>query len=198
MNLLRDFNYPEGIKLIRDLFTSNNFKIYLSGGSVRDILLGLKPRDYDLMTNALPNEIKQILIDNKIKYHLRGDEYGTYGIIINKIEIDIGSFMKDYPKIVFGVSIQDDANRRDLTYNALYYDFLDDKIIDLVSGLQDLRNGITKIIGNPIERFNEDKLRILRVLRYACKYNHIIGNDTWEVIRMYPKGLITLSKERVY
>ena len=193
-----NFSYPRCVTMICDLFTSAKFKIYLSGGSVRDIILGTIPRDYDLITNALPSEIKEILITANIKYHLRGDNYGTYGCILDKTDIDIGSLMKEVPTITFGCTIEEDSGRRDITYNALYYDFENLTLIDLVGGLADIQTGTVRIIGNPIQRFHEDKLRILRVLRYACRYNHIIAEETFAAIKSIPIGVIVLSKERIY
>ena len=186
-------NFPKDIIEIKDLFIDNGFKIYLAGGAVRDILLNITPLDYDLVTNALPNEIEQILIKQKIKHHRRSIIYGTFTTSNN---IDIGSFMVDTPTIKFGCDMISDAGRRDLTFNAMYYDFENSTIIDYFGGIDDMNNKIIRMIGDPKIRLNADKFRSLRIIRYACKFDFDIPQGLFDAMKEV--GINFVSYERIY
>lgn len=180
---------PDSVKELHELFQSNGKKLYVVGGAVRDFLTGDKPKDFDLATDALPDEVLEILQD-KYKTNLQGKAFGVV-VVYTKDEpagMEIATFREDIskgrnPEVKLGVTIEDDVKRRDLTYNALFYDLGERKIVDLVGGVKDLENKETRMVGDPIERFDEDSLRILRAFRFASRYGHPLHIDTEKAIK---------------
>lgn len=199
-------NIPQNPKFIIDTLENNGFEAYIVGGCVRDQLLGKKVSDFDITTNAKPNEIKSLFkrtIDTGIKH-------GTVAIVMK--DKDTSSFSnyevttfriegeyKDgrHPdKVEFVEDLYKDLSRRDFTINALAYN---DKtgLIDKFDGLSDLNNRLIKAVGNPIDRYNEDGLRILRSIRFAAKLSFNIEKDTLEAINVCKSNLSKISKERI-
>jgi len=179
---------PQSVKDLHKLFAANGKKLYLVGGSVRDFLTGDKPKDFDLATDALPDEVLEILGD-KFRTNLQGKAFGVV-VVYTKDQpegMEIATFREDLskgrnPEVKLGVTIEDDVKRRDLTYNALFFDLDTNEIVDLTGGRKDLEDGITRMVGDPFERFDEDSLRILRAFRFASRYNHPLDKDTEEAI----------------
>ncbi len=177
---------PESVKTLHELFRSRGKKLYLVGGSVRDFLTGDKPKDFDLATDALPDEVLSIL-GSDYRTNLQGKAFGVV-VVYTKDQPDgmeIATFREDIskgrnPEVKLGVTIEDDVKRRDLTYNSLFYDLGKREIVDLVGGRKDLESGITRMVGNPTERFDEDSLRILRAFRFASRYEHPLDKRTEE------------------
>jgi tRNA nucleotidyltransferase/poly(A) polymerase len=179
---------PQSVKELHELFQSAGKKLYLVGGSVRDFLTGDKPKDFDLATDALPDEVLEIVGD-KFKTNLQGKSFGVVVVYTKEIPegMEIATFREDVskgrnPEVKLGVTIEDDVKRRDLTYNSLFYDLDTRQIVDLVGGKEDLQSGITRMVGDPIERFDEDSLRILRAFRFASRYEHPLHKDTESAI----------------
>ena len=179
---------PQSVKDLHKLFAAHGKKLYLVGGSVRDFLTGDKPKDFDLATDALPDEVLEILGD-KFRTNLQGKAFGVV-VVFTKDQPDgmeIATFREDVskgrnPEVKLGVTIEDDVKRRDLTYNALFFDLDTNEIVDLTGGRKDLEDGITRMVGDPFERFDEDSLRILRAFRFASRYGHPLDKDTEEAI----------------
>lgn len=179
---------PDSVKELHQLFKAAGKKLYLVGGSVRDFLTGDKPKDFDLSTDALPDEVLNILGD-KYKTNLQGKAFGVI-VVYTKDQpggMEIATFREDIskgrnPEVKLGVTIEDDVKRRDLTYNALFYDLDTKQIVDLTGGRKDLEERVTKMVGDPIERFDEDSLRILRAFRFASRYGHPLHKDTEKAI----------------
>lgn len=192
----RHIPLPQDIKEISEAYIKSGKDIFVVGGAVRDFIQGIKPKDYDLVTNALPNESKKILKDFNVS-----DEQGkSFGVlrVYTKDEpegYEIASYRKDISKgrdtkgndekveMGKGVTIQDDCNRRDLTMNALFYDIKNKEIVDLVGGVDDIKNGIVRSVGNPSERFLEDRLRILRIFRFTARTGGVIDKETSKSIK---------------
>ena len=179
---------PQSVKELHELFQSAGKKLYLVGGSVRDFLTGDKPKDFDLVTDALPDEVLEIVGD-KFKTNLQGKAFGVVVVYTKEVPegMEIATFREDVskgrnPEVKLGVTIEDDVKRRDLTYNSLFYDLDTRQIVDLVGGKEDLQSGITRMVGDPIERFDEDSLRILRAFRFASRYEHPLHKDTESAI----------------
>ena len=179
---------PQSVKELHELFQSAGKKLYLVGGSVRDFLTGDKPKDFDLATDALPDEVLEIVGD-KYRTNLQGRAFGVVVVYTKEIPegMEIATFREDVskgrnPEVKLGVTIEDDVKRRDLTYNSLFYDLDTRQIVDLVGGKEDLQSGITRMVGDPIERFDEDSLRILRSFRFASRYEHPLHHDTEKAI----------------
>ena len=180
---------PQSVKELHELFQSAGKKLYLVGGSVRDFLTGDKPKDFDLATDALPDEVLDI-VDGKFRTNLQGKTFGVVVVFTDEVPegMEIATFREDLskgrnPEVKLGVTIEDDVKRRDLTYNSLFYDLDTRQIVDLVGGKEDLQSGITRMVGNPIERFDEDSLRILRAFRFASRYEHPLHKDTESAIQ---------------
>lgn len=180
---------PQSVKDLNDIFKKSGKKLYLVGGSVRDFLTGDKPKDFDLATDALPDEVIKILQSHNYSFNLQGKSFGVVVVYTEDqpMGMEIATFREDLskgrnPEVKLGVTIEDDVKRRDLTYNALFYDLDKGEIIDLVGGVEDLKNKKTRMVGDPIERFNEDSLRILRAFRFASRYGHPLDKDTHRAI----------------
>jgi tRNA nucleotidyltransferase/poly(A) polymerase len=180
---------PQSVKELHELFKSNGKKLYVVGGAVRDYLNSDKPKDFDLATDALPDEVLQILGD-KYRTNLQGKAFGVV-VVYTKDEpagMEIATFREDVskgrnPEVKLGVTIEDDVKRRDLTYNALFYDLDKREIVDLVGGVSDMENKVTRMVGNAIERIDEDSLRILRSFRFASRYGTPLSKDLSEAIK---------------
>jgi tRNA nucleotidyltransferase/poly(A) polymerase len=175
---------PQSVKDLQLLFKSKGKKLYVVGGAVRDFLTGDKPKDFDLATDALPDEVLEIL-GSKYKTNLQGKAFGVVVVFTDDQPegMEIATFREDVskgrnPEVKLGVTIEDDVKRRDLTYNALFYDLDTKDIVDLVGGRDHLAKGITQMVGDPTERFDEDSLRILRAFRFASRYGHPLHKDT--------------------
>ena len=179
---------PQSVKDLHKLFAANGKKLYLVGGSVRDFLTGDKPKDFDLATDALPDEVLEIL-GGKFRTNLQGKAFGVV-VVFTKDQpegMEIATFREDVskgrnPEVKLGATIENDVKRRDITYNALFFDLDTNEIVDLTGGRKDLEDGITRMVGDPFERFDEDSLRILRAFRFASRYNHPLDKDTEKAI----------------
>ena len=186
---------PKDIKDIASLYKTHNKKIFVVGGAVRDCLLGITPKDFDLATDALLDESAEILKGKNIT-----EQGKAFGVIVLRTDdcpegYEIASFRFDTskgrnPEVKLGATIEQDVNRRDLKYNALFYDIFEDKIIDLVGGVDDLMNGITSTVGNPDERFEEDALRLLRACVQSSKYGKL-DQKTFDAIKRLKHSLLS-------
>lgn len=180
---------PQSVKELYELFKSKGKKLYVVGGAVRDFLNNDKPKDFDLCTDALPDEVLEIL-GSKYKTNLQGKAFGVV-VVFTEDEpagMEIATFREDIskgrnPEVKLGVTIEDDVKRRDLTYNALFYDLDKREIVDLVGGVSDMENKITRMVGDAIERIDEDSLRILRAFRFASRYGTPLSDDLSKAIK---------------
>ena len=190
------------------------FTAYLAGGAVRDLLLKRVPKDFDVVTNATPEEIKNIFRNSRIvgrRFRLahilfRGEiiETSTFRAPIpekdtDKEESDIitdkeGLVVRDN---LFG-SPKEDALRRDFTINALFYDPKDFSIIDYANGMDDLNNKVIRVIGNPEKRFIEDPVRMIRAIRFASSLKFKINKDDFISIKKNSHLLQQASSSRMY
>lgn len=176
------------------------FNALFAGGCVRDMLMGYLPEDYDIATNARP--------DNIINIFKRtvpvGVHYGVVLVIENGFEFEVATFRSDgkysdgrHPDTITFCDARGDALRRDFTINGMFYDPIDDKHFDYVGGGEDLKASLVRAIGNPFERFNEDRLRMIRAVRFACRFNYNIENQTAEAIKTLCHKILTVSMERI-
>jgi tRNA nucleotidyltransferase/poly(A) polymerase len=165
-----DFDLPDDILKIKDIFKANNFKLFVVGGAVRDLLLKKEPKDFDLATDALP-DIVESMLKNKYRTIATGKAFGVINVFTPTGDFEIATFRSDIgsgrrPDSVVFTTIDKDVKRRDLTINALFYDIDRGEVVDLVGGVEDLKNMTVNTVGNPMERFSEDPLRILRFFRF--------------------------------
>jgi hypothetical protein len=198
-------NIPEDIRKIQKVFKSNGKELFLVGGSVRDALLGKPIKDYDLATEAKPDEVIEMLKDQPFITNIieTGKSFGVINALTDNDEYEIATFRSESgyedsrrPSNVEFTDIATDVSRRDLTVNALFYDLDTNEVVDLVGGIEDLKKGVIKTVGDPSERFEEDKLRVLRAIRFAARF----GSDVDEKIdQLLSKGidLSMISGERI-
>ena len=197
-----NFKIPGAVKKAMDIMNQNGFECYIVGGSVRDFLMGKKPSDFDITTNATPEETKKCFSDFRVIE--TGIEHGTVTVLIHDEPIEITTYRIDgkyvdnrHPESVsFTVNLAEDLSRRDFTVNALAYDG-GENIVDLFSGKEDLKNKIIRCVGEPDRRFSEDGLRILRALRFSSVLDFEIDADTEKSIRKNKELLRNISTERI-
>ena len=187
---------PNDIIEVSNAYIKAGKDIFLVGGAVRDFIQGKEPKDWDLVTNALPEESKEILKDFKLSDE-QGKNFGVlrlytkdepegYEIASYRKDISSGRDTKgDDQKVEMGkhITIFDDCMRRDLTMNALFYDIKNKQIVDIVGGVDDIKNGVVRAVGNAMERFIEDRLRICRIFRFAARTGGKIDGNTAKAIR---------------
>jgi tRNA nucleotidyltransferase/poly(A) polymerase len=193
---------PGDIIALKVMFVNSGFNLYLVGGAIRDFVLDKPIKDYDLATDATPEEIKDILDEHDVKYILVGEQFGVVNAIMHDT-YEIATFREDSssgdgrrPDSVKYSTIEADVLRRDLTMNALYFDIHTQEILDYVGGYDDIKNGVVRTVGNPEDRFNEDKLRILRAIRFACRTGKELDSRIKEFLSN-EYDLIGVSKERI-
>lgn len=180
---------------------SAGYKAYLVGGCVRDMLLNIKPKDWDITTDALPDKIIELFP----KTYPTGIKHGTITVSMNDELFEVTTFRiegeyKDgrRPEEVFFISnIEQDLSRRDLTINAIAFDPITDTIIDPFDGRSDLNDWIIRAVGDPSQRFREDGLRIMRVARFAARFNYAIDRNTFNEMSKNLETLKKVSKERI-
>jgi len=187
---------PNDIIEISKAYINAGKDIFLVGGAVRDFIQGKEPKDWDLVTNALPEESKEILKGFKVSDE-QGKNFGVlrlytkdepegYEIASYRKDISSGRDTKgDDQKVEMGkhITIFDDCMRRDLTMNALFYDIKNKQIVDIVGGVDDIKNGIVRAVGDPMQRFVEDRLRICRIFRFAARTGGSIDSKTANAIK---------------
>lgn len=179
---------------------AQGYKAYFCGGCVRDHLLGNKPKDYDLVTDASPADIKRIF-PRTVSV---GAKFGVIQVLVGKDAFEVATFRKDGPyrdgrrpeSIEFSDE-REDALRRDFTINGLFWDPPAGRIIDYVAGQEDIRKKIIRTIGSPHERFGEDYLRLLRTIRFSCRLDFAIDEKTWNCVAETAPYIRKISKERV-
>jgi poly(A) polymerase len=180
----------EALKVLYRLYHTG-YKAYLVGGSVRDLLLGKKPKDFDVVTDARPGEIRKLFRNSRIigrrfrlvQVFFRGGKIVEVSTFRRRSEFEeLQEAAAPSRDNTFGTPAED-AQRRDLTINGLFYDISDFSLVDYVGGLQDLEQGYIRVIGDPATRFTRDPVRMLRVLRHAARIGFKIDPLAWEEIR---------------
>jgi len=170
-----DILIPQDILAIKEVFIANGFKLFVVGGAVRDALLNETPKDFDLATDAEPDIVEEIMNISGFSTLPTGKAFGVINVFTDMGEYEIATFRLDLgsgrrPDGVVFTNIEGDVKRRDLTINALFYDIDTREVVDLVGGIEDLKNGVIRTVGVAEDRFNEDKLRILRAIRFAARF----------------------------
>ena len=185
------------IKELRD----NGHKAFLVGGCVRDALLGLSPKEYDIATSALPGEV-QALFDRNVPI---GESFGVILVLIDDMQFEIATFREErgyedgrHPgEVNYTDSEIEDVVRRDFTINGMLYDPLSNELFDHVNGLEDLEKGVIRTIGDANERFDEDKLRMIRAARFSSRFGFKIEQDTFNAIKEKCGLISSVSIERI-
>lgn len=166
---------PSDIQEIKNVFVKNGYKLYVVGGAVRDALLGKTPKDYDLATDAVPDKVEEMMAKAGLRTIPTGKAFGVINVFTDQGEYEVATFREDLsggrrPDAVSFTDIEGDVKRRDLTINALFYDIEAGEVVDLVGGINDLKNGVVRTVGSAEDRFGEDRLRILRAIRFAGRF----------------------------
>lgn len=193
---------PKADRIIRRL-SEKGFQAYYAGGCVRDLLLGRASKDFDIATNAQPDQVQDLF---ERATDLQGKCFGVVRVLSGGDVFEVATFRQDgayldgrHPeKVDFSnASAEEDARRRDFTVNGLFYDPIAGKVIDHVGGQEDLKNKIIRAIGDPKDRFQEDALRLFRAVRFAAELDFTIEPVTWKAICGLAPTCQRLAHERV-
>lgn len=208
--MLRDF----ATSIVRTL-RGRGFQAFLVGGCVRDLLLGREPKDYDVATDATPRQVMAIFPET----YAVGAQFGVVLVPAPDVEqqqaesegasksnaVEVATFRSDigysdgrHPdEVRFSKDPQEDVQRRDFTINGMLLDPLNGEVLDFVGGRKDLKSGIIRTIGDPQKRFGEDKLRMLRAIRFAARFDYQIDAATFSAIQYLAEQIRAVSRERV-
>ena len=186
-------------KIVKAL-SDAGFKAYWAGGCVRDMVIGMEPQDYDIATDARPDQVMK-LFEKTIPV---GVSFGVVKVLYDDFEYEVATFRSDgkyvdgrHPEEVYFSNEKEDAFRRDFTINGMFYDSIQGKIIDYVNGRQDIRNKIIRTINDPKDRFTEDRLRLIRAVRFAARFQFEIDPDTCNAIKEMADSILQVSAERI-
>ena len=214
-NPIDNTQIPSYVTYVTEALKKVGFEAFLVGGSVRDLILGKEPKDWDITTNAKPEEI--IALFEKTVYE---NIYGTVGVCVPKVTYETGKDVthvtlydivevtpyrieakyRDFrhpDEVKYSDKIDDDLKRRDFTVNALAYDSSKGHLIDLYKGQNDIKDKVVRAVGNPSDRFNEDALRMLRAVRFATQLDFAIDYATMQSIVENSHLLNKISEERI-
>jgi len=187
------------IEIIREL-RHHGHEAYLVGGCVRDMVMKIEPADYDIATSAHPEEIMQIFPRTRSI----GVQFGVVLVIYRGHPFEVATFRSDEayvdgrrPTGVVFTDAKQDVLRRDFTINGLLYDPISETVIDYVDGQSDIRARIVRAIGDPHARFEEDKLRILRAIRFGARLGYTIEQQTWNAVQAMAPKIHQVSGERI-
>ncbi len=183
------------------VLAERGFAAYFVGGCVRDLLLGREPADYDVATNATPIQVEEIFPGSLTV----GAQFGVVIVPSEEAQIEVATFRSDigysdgrHPdNVVFTSTPEQDAARRDFTINGMFMDPANNRVLDFVGGQKDLQAGIIRAIGDPKQRFTEDKLRLARAVRFAARFGYEIEPETFKAIRKLAREIMQVSAERL-
>ena len=198
---------PKSIFDLHKLFKDNGKQLFIVGGCVRDFLLKQTPKDWDLATDATPDQV--LLITNKYKNHLHGKSFGVVVVYTEDEQkgFEIATFREDVygdklgitrnPDVIFS-TIEKDVQRRDTTINALFYDMDKNEVVDLVGGINDIENNIIRFVGEPELRIIEDPIRIMRFIRIGLRFHLDFDEASSNAILKKVNTLSIISRERIF
>lgn len=202
MNIKIDI--PTEVQFILKTLENNKFKAFIVGGCVRDSIMNIKPHDWDITTNALPEQIIKVFKNTGYNIIPTGLKHGTISIMIHGEGYEITTFRIDgvyndcrHPnEVIFTEDIIEDLSRRDFTINAMAIG-IDGQLIDPFHGIKDIENKMIKCVGNPLDRFNEDALRMMRAIRFSCKLGFEIEQNIINSICDLKSNIQYVSTERI-
>ena len=199
---------PENVLKVLYRLHRSGYRAYLCGGSVRDLLMGRTPKDFDVVTDAHPGEVRRLFRNSRII----GRRFRLVHIIFQDQVVEVATFRREPERVAvgedevedflitddntFGSPLQD-AKRRDFTINALFYNIADFSVIDYVGGLEDLRGGRVRVIGDSDLRFREDPVRMMRAIEFASRLGFEIEEQTWQGILRHRGEILKASPPRV-
>ncbi|MBU4479955.1 hypothetical protein KKG48_00740, partial [Patescibacteria group bacterium] len=200
------FKIPKEVSQITETLQNAGFEAYLVGGCVRDLILKREPKDWDVTTNAKPEEIQ-----NLFEHTYYENTFGTVGVVSDDVEnpalknIEVTPYRLEAKysdnrrpdAVFFSDKLKDDLKRRDFTMNAIAFDPSKNNVVDLYGGQEDIKNKIIRTVGNPEERFMEDGLRVLRAVRFKAELDFSIEEKTKQAILNTGHILKDISNERI-
>lgn len=200
------FSLPEHVLGVATTLSQAGFSVHLVGGCVRDLIMNRPVTDWDMTTNANPDQIQALF-----EHTVYENDYGTVGVVCDEIDdpqhrvIEVTPYRKEVgysdsrrpDSVTFGASLEEDLARRDFTINALAYDPIQQDIIDLHGGIGDLHQGRIRTVGDPEERFSEDSLRLLRAVRIATQLGGLIEEKTGAVLKKRAAQITAVATERI-
>ncbi|PYK76235.1 MAG: phosphohydrolase, partial [Verrucomicrobia bacterium] len=173
---------------------------YFAGGCVRDMVRGLIPKDYDIVTDARPEAVQGIFQRTVAV----GAHFGVIIVLEDGFQFEVATFRSDdayidgrHPSAVHFSSPEEDAQRRDFTINGMFYDPVAEEVIDFVGGRADIDAKLVRAIGDPAQRFAEDRLRMLRAVRFATVLDYQIDQNTWDALVANAPSINQISTERI-
>src|SRR5882762_7498410 len=173
---------------------------YFAGGCVRDLVRGQIPKDIDIATDARPDDVQKMFP----RTYAVGAHFGVIIVLENDFQFEVATFRSDeayidgrHPTAVHFSSPKEDAQRRDFTINGMFYDPVAEEVIDFVGGRADLEAKLIRAIGEPEQRFQEDRLRMLRTVRFATVLGFEIDQRTWEALLAKAATIKDISAERI-
>lgn len=194
---------PEALKVLYRLH-HHGFRAYLVGGCVRDLLLGKSPKDFDVVTDAHPQQVRELFRNSRligrrfrlVQVFFPGGKIVEVSTFRRRSEFEGGDNGEPPSENTFGTPAED-AFRRDITINGIFYDIADFSLLDYVGGLEDLRRGLIRCIGDPEEKFSQDPVRMIRVIRHAARTGFAIEGETHRSLRGQVEKLRLCSPARV-
>jgi poly(A) polymerase len=187
------------LRVVRAL-RERGFRALFAGGCVRDTVMGLQPRDYDIATDAGPEEVVRLFP----KTCEVGAQFGVVRVRLDGRDYEVARFRRDaayadgrHPDRVIYADEREDALRRDFTLNGMFYDPVEGRLIDHVGGRADIQRRVIRAIGDPERRFAEDHLRLMRAVRFAARYHYAVEDATLAAVRRLNHEIVTVSRERV-
>ena len=176
------------------------YRALLAGGCVRDLLMGREPRDWDIATDAAPDQVEK-LFERTLPV---GAHFGISVVVLETGQYEVARFRRDgpyrdgrHPTFVEAADEWADAQRRDFTINGLFFDPSTDELIDHVGGQADIKRGILRAIGDPTDRFREDYVRLLRCIRFAARFNFSIESETYSALSALAQHIQMTAPERI-
>jgi len=198
---------PENVLKVLYRLHRSGYRAYLCGGSVRDLMMNRPPKDFDIATDAHPMEIRRLFRNSRII----GRRFRLVHILFQDQAVEVSTFRREPERAAqtedvenllitddntFGSPLQD-AKRRDFTINALFYNIADFSVIDYVGGIDDLTDGLVRVIGDPDVRFREDPVRMMRAIEFASRLGFEIEHETYEAILRHRNEILKASPPRV-
>jgi len=198
---------PENVLKVLYRLHRSGYRAYLCGGSVRDLLMNRPPKDFDIATDAHPMEIRRLFRNSRII----GRRFRLVHILFQDMTVEVSTFRREPERAAqtedtenllitddntFGSPLQD-ARRRDFTINALFYNIADFSVIDYIGGIDDLTDGLVRVIGDPDVRFREDPVRMMRAIEFASRLGFQIEEKTWDGLIRHRNDILKASPPRV-
>lgn len=184
------------VKILQDA----GFKAFFAGGCVRDQVMGREPQDYDIVTDARPEAVTR-LFPRTVQ---AGAAFGVVIVVDGPYQFEVATFRSDgryldgrHPEEIHFSGEEEDARRRDFTINGMFLEPIEDRIIDYVEGRSDIKEGLIRCIGNPHQRFEEDKLRLMRAVRFAVQFDYAIEPATYRALLELSDQVTVVSAERI-